>query len=208
MTIIIAFASPDCAPLYHDGLLNEVDRLRWQHHPALSDRVDWRVSRYLKAQCSLRYHHSLSHKKGYSVLMSALLPQIRLGVDLEQCCHRDFAALLPLFTRTEERRWWQQQADGHLAFYQLWTLKEALIKANNLDFPSDLQSVGLYQNAQGSFIAGTASASHDFGWSCSWFIAPPNWIICAVWQGTDAPLRWQCYGQQAQQMLPWTEIKL
>lgn len=206
MTINLALASPDCANAYHDGLLSHADYQRLQQHPSLAERPDWRCSRYLKAQCRPRYHQCLSHKIGYSVLMYALNPHIRLGVDMEICRSRDFAALLPLLARAEECRWWQQQSDRKLAFYQLWTLKEALIKASNLNFPADLKSAGLYQKSCGEFVAASSAAS-DALWSCTWFIPQPDWIICAVWQGVATSLRWQLYGQQQWQR-PFACIQL
>ena len=240
-------AEPDPA------LLDEADRMRWQQHPVLASRPDWRSSRLLKQHCRPWLDRgcpwSLSHSHSHAVLALWLPPDIdsdpdclspqgigpvmttaapghgigpvmntaapgirtdgsptagmntpaigvisdldadshigatlqvgngtgehasavttgghaqaRIGVDLERIRPRDLAALLPQFAHPDEIAWWHAQSDPAIAFYRLWTLKEALLKAGGLDFPADLRRVGLMCDAQ--IPAAPASAAMRTG---------------------------------------------
>lgn len=128
---ILYYTAPQEAA-YRPEQLDDGDRTRLQRAPQLERRADWRSSRVLKQLLPQpRPPHSLAHKKGHAVLLTGA-PVV--GVDMEALQPRDFAALLPWFATPAERHWFGRQADPALAFYRLWTFKEALLKALHADF--------------------------------------------------------------------------
>ncbi len=85
----------------------------------------------------------MSHSAGHAALTLGYGVDA-LGVDLEHARPRPFADLLSAFARPEEEAWWQQSPDPGQAFYRLWTLKEALFKAQSADAePRGLMALGL-----------------------------------------------------------------
>lgn len=139
--------------------------------------------------------------------------QLRIGVDLERVKPRNFAALLPQFARPEEIAWWRAQPDPAVAFYRLWTLKEALLKAGGLDFPADLQRVGLHPPAsperavagQGTGQPATQSGPvgawplrgpAEHGWHGLSAVLDGQWLLACVWPARppDPVTHWQRYG--------------
>ena len=199
MCFYLLLAGPDCSRHYQPHQLDAADALRCQQHPALAQRADWRSSRFLKqqqaklpAQMALQ---SLSHSGGHAALLCGTGVA---GVDLEYMRQRDFAALLAHCARDEEIQWWQQQADGCMAFYRLWTLKEALIKAAQLDFPADLHRVGLFRLPENGWQAGILGHNGQLTvWQHLNHAISSNIMLACVWPQQGAPRRllWQGYGQ-------------
>lgn len=201
-------AGPESQDAYRHDALDARDRRRCQKTPALCERLDWRVSRVLK-----QYHreavatgvarlveasrepaptvdqYSLSHSKGHAVLASANFPT-QLGVDLEAVRLRDYRRMLPFFVSPDEEEWWQQQPDPGIAFYRLWTIKEALLKAQGLSFPADLPRVCIRQDA--SCPSGLRLEAPE---SCQWqgvsVLLDGRWLLSCVWSaeaGAPDPL--------------------
>lgn len=76
---------------------------------------------------------NLSSTAGY--VACAVASGLRVGVDIEAPDRvggrkADNEAVGELVFTAEERSWLAQQADPHARFYQLWTLKEAIAKAD------------------------------------------------------------------------------
>ena len=127
----ILLTSADISNLYDAKLLDNTDFKRLQRHPQLAQRSDWISSRFLKQQLAHGYTHlSLTHKKGYAALIACtkLCP---IGIDMEYAQQRDFLALAKLCYTEIEQQWLSEQHNIATSFYQLWTLKEALIKADH-----------------------------------------------------------------------------
>ncbi|WP_051940330.1 4'-phosphopantetheinyl transferase family protein [Stenoxybacter acetivorans] len=188
----ILLARSECAKYYCADSLDQIDAERATVAPELHRRLDWRSSRYLKHHCRVHYPQqrllSLSHKKGCAAaLLGPADTETEMGtaagIDLEYLQARDFAALLPLFSRKNEIEWWQTQDDAALVFYRLWTLKEALIKAANLHFPADLNRVGLFADKKQGLTAGVAVQEAMQPWQHQWFSPDDKLLICCVWQG-------------------------
>ena len=145
--ISILLADVSCQHHYLATALDAPDRERCRRNPRLHERADWRTSRFLKQQAAAELasgaRWSMSHSAGHAAL--ALGWEVdALGVDLEHMRARPFADLLPAFARPEEEAWWQQSPDPDQAFYRLWTLKEALFKAQSTDAePKGLMTLGL-----------------------------------------------------------------
>lgn len=128
----LLFCSSDGHIYYDEQQLTPEDQKRIQITPKLSFKKDWQSSRYLKQVVPINYQSlSLSHKKAHAALIATTRCHAPLGIDIEYCQDRDFMALAQLCCTTHEQIWLQQQPDVNTAFYQLWTLKESIIKAHH-----------------------------------------------------------------------------
>lgn len=135
----ILITSSDMSNQYNSNMLDKLDKLRLQQNPQLSQRPDWCNSRFLKQQLSKNYiYMSLAHKKGQAALIASS-SNIKLGIDLEYAKNRDFIALSQFYCTKCEQHWLAQQNNLCNAFYLLWTLKEALIKAHHGQLADMLQ---------------------------------------------------------------------
>lgn len=165
-----------CADLYRPDLLDKQDTLRLQARPELAQRADWRVSRYLKQRAASPVR-SLSHSNGMAAVLCGSAGSA-VGVDIEYIRPRDFASLAEWVAQPHEQielaaRGWQ--ADD---FYELWTLKEALLKAGGLGFPEAMKAVGrqpgtggktgLHVQGCGGWRGVTYKIGRDFMLACVW----------------------------------------
>ncbi|ANN71675.1 4'-phosphopantetheinyl transferase family protein [Bordetella bronchialis] len=188
------WGSPELAPRYRAEVLHGADRARAAHARSPRAERDWRVSRVLLAQARAAWQDepppalSLSHSHGHAVVGAAPAGW-RIGVDLERirprrvdelarwCCGPDEQAVLA--GMRDERRRLQ-------AFYALWTLKEAFIKAANLDFPADMRSVGLAWDAPETALAHARLRAPGPGWRAWSARVDDAWAVSAVWWTGDA----------------------
>lgn len=177
---LLALAHPDYAAHYRRDTLTAADQTRLTRHPALETRGQWQTSRALLAQLRRQYPElspCLSHKHDHSAV--ALGVQ-KPGVDLEQLRTRDIHAIAAHSFSAQECETLRTSAEPILHFYQLWTLKEALIKLENLQFPKHLRATGLRDGAIYS-PSGTA-----YRWSS--LLLDERWLLSGVWheQGDHA----------------------
>lgn len=163
---------------YDEMRLDRADRLRLQKNPGLGRRTDWQVSRFLKQQlasdCPIR---SLSHSCGTAALLCG---NVAAGVDIEKIKPRDFAALANWIACPEETACLAAGGWGAEAFYELWTLKEALLKAANLQFPDDMQKVGWLTDGQR--VHGLHACGQP-GWRGLTAVVDGGFMLACVWQG-------------------------
>lgn len=94
-------------------------------------------------------HHplkfNLSHSGHWAVL--ALAPDIELGVDIEQIRDsRDLMGIAEHYYHPDELAQLQQKPDAEKVsfFYQLWTLKEALLKAMGVGISAGLGNLNFH----------------------------------------------------------------
>ena len=182
-------AGSDSAAHYQPQALDEGDRQRLNKHPALAQRADWQVSRFLKQQAAAPVL-SLSHSRG-AALLAAGSDLGAVGVDIEYLKPRDFAALAQWCCSPQERQWlsafgWQAEA-----YYRLWCLKEAMIKAAGLSFPADLPQAGLRWQANGGIgLYAAGQAWQGVSARCG------DWVLAAVWQAEkNLQPQWNCLGR-------------
>ncbi len=76
---------------------------------------------------------SISHSFN-QIAIALCLDKIALGLDIEHHKKRKFDDLLSFFANKNELHHYQKMKEKAASFYQLWTAKEALYKANNLNF--------------------------------------------------------------------------
>lgn len=146
-------------------------------------QCDWKASRLLlhAAGPELTDSRSLAHSHGYAAL--AIGPGLtRVGVDIEVLSERNFAAIAQLAYGSDESDWLDSLADEtrqRSAFYELWTLKEASIKALGLPLLEGLRNCrfvdqdGLWN----PWLPTTQS------WVAATFMPTPNVILSVVLTG-------------------------
>ncbi|WP_107688348.1 4'-phosphopantetheinyl transferase family protein [Neisseria wadsworthii] len=176
LTCLLADGS--CADLYRPDLLDKQDALRLQARPALAQRADWRVSRYLRQQ-AVSPVRSLSHSKGMAAVLCGGAG-LAAGVDIEYIRPREFASLAEWVAQPHEQmelaaRGWQ--ADD---FYELWTLKEALLKAGGLGFPEAMKAVGRQPGAGGKTGLHVQGRG---GWRGVTYKIDRHFMLACVWLG-------------------------
>lgn len=182
--VIIYCAAPDWAAAYREALLPPDDWHRRRHK-------DWAVSRALKA-CAPCDRGVLSHCRQHAVWAVPLSGCLKLGVDLEYMQPRRFEAWHELLVTPDELAWLQRCGGRPAAYYALWTLKEALVKAGGGEW-ADMGRVGLVRTAAHHWLL------HGFGqqdWSGGvWRLG--RFMAAAVWQGSEAAVEWQGVGRLA-----------
>ncbi len=144
-TVQLWFACPDLQSEYDVQALSAQDREREAARLSGRNAHEWRVSRALRRRLPVNFSSSsLSHSHGHA-LWGASLTHSHMGVDLEKVHAVDELALAEMVAHEDEMRLLsavQGEARTRL-FYRLWTIKEALIKAVEGDFPADMLRVGL-----------------------------------------------------------------
>lgn len=173
----LALAGPALAREYDAQTLNANDRERLQKSPALAERTQWQTSRALLHRLRSQYPAaslSLSHKHDHA-LVAIHLEQDKPGADLEYLRPRDVIALAQQTCSPEEIAHMAQTNEPKIFFYQLWTLKEALVKAEDLRFPTDLRRVGLDP------ASGQLRATRDTAYRWISLLLDERWIASAIW---------------------------
>jgi 4'-phosphopantetheinyl transferase len=188
------WADPAAGRAYCESLLTGSDVARAAQRRGVRAQVEWQASRALMQAAPAAIDarsRSVSHRAGHA-LLAVGGKGTTVGVDLEAMQPRQIEALAPWCCSADEMRW-LDNVDGVARltrFYLLWTLKEAFIKAAQLDFPADMRRVGL------SPLDGDTCALRPPGsgvWEAySYHLdgTGPGWIAGVVWQAPgvrDAP---------------------
>ena len=129
-------------------------------------------------------------KSKFAALLCA--PQsLTAGVDVEFIRPRDFKALSALVCTQEEQDYLETANWPSETFYRLWCFKEALIKAANLNFPSDMKSVG-YVFDSGQPVGLRAGKQTD--WHGTSAVLTNTMALACVWKEKNVALQWQFFG--------------
>lgn len=183
--LLIWWADPSAASLYGVEHLSADDALRAPAIRSGKALRDWQVSRALLHHVRVARPEpgatSLSHSGGHALLATAP-PGWKVGIDLEAILPRGVEGLAQWVCSQAERDMLAALPEDArlLRFYQLWTLKEAFIKAAGLDFPADMASVGLQASP-----SGLALRSPRGSWGACSYRAGANWAASVVWQTPD-----------------------
>ncbi|MDO4434360.1 MAG: 4'-phosphopantetheinyl transferase superfamily protein [Alysiella sp.] len=175
---------------YRHECLDANDSIRLAQSPKLAQNMDWRVSRFLK-QKSPEPILSLSHSRGRAAILSSNTKMV-CGVDIETVKQRDFVSLSQWICSPSERDFLAHHAWQAVAFYRLWCIKEALIKAANLSFPADMPQVGycFHQDKHmGLHIQGQTNWA---GVSGLW---GEDAVLACVWQGNNVSWQVKIWGE-------------
>ena len=138
-------AAPDAAQHFDPAQLSGEDRDRLARLRRSTRRQEFAVSRALRAHVQRGTRQpaseSLSHSGGYAALARAR-PELLVGVDLELHRTRDVLGIARNAFSDSEARALQAVADPERErlFYAMWTIKEALAKALQLNLLEALHS--------------------------------------------------------------------
>lgn len=145
---------------YDRHSLSQKDKATLSLHPNLSKNLSFILSRALlkslKNIIKCAHFSSYSHKSDIALLAFARFP---IGVDMEIIKSRDFKPHLDFCFSHFERDFVANSPNPLRYFYRIWTLKESLIKLENLRF-SDLECVGL--DKKGAFCESANKVSNDY----------------------------------------------
>lgn len=193
-------ADPSAQQLFDASALSAADRAR----RSLRREREFQVSRALKAFTKAdALTHSLSHSAGHAALLIAP-PGMRVGVDLEAVRARDVLRIAR-FTFHEQEVAALEAAAEHERdelFYVLWTLKEAMGKALQLNLMDALRHCVFTRGARGwSGDAPTSSA-----WSAQVFRTPANFILAAACVGVSEPPPLEMWEWPPQRAAEWPVI--
>ena len=118
-------------------MLDRKDRRRLKRYPNLANSNSFKLSRCLKFKAKKRGKICLSHKENIAVLA---ISKEKVGVDVEELKQRNFDGAIKFCFNKKESEIYANAKDKMQKFYEIYTAKEAVIKAKNLAF-SDLGSV-------------------------------------------------------------------
>ena len=181
----IVLAAPDWAAQYDAGRLSASAQQQAARRHSAKAQQDWQVSRALLQAVPLTPNtaYALSHSHGHAALFHAADPTMRLGVDLERIKPRQTLALAEGCCSAAEYAYLARldEAMRLLAFYRLWTLKEALLKATGLAFPADLRRVGWGLQSGAAKPTVRVDDGSDRRWHAYSAILANEWALAAVW---------------------------
>lgn len=137
----LLIGSSDIARLFNIKELNPEDRARYLAHKNLQESLDFKTSRALLSLHGKGERYCISHKNGNAAVAFYAKG---VGVDMEEIKPRkNLIDLFGFFANEEEEAFFYtlDAQNQLLFFYELFTLKEALIKLKNSDFFNIKQEV-------------------------------------------------------------------
>ena len=143
--------------------LSKSDKRRVKKYPNLLNSSTFKISRSLKAGVKRCYKFCMSHKNGCAGI---LFGKGKFGLDIELLKPRDFEAIMRFCFSEGELKIYKSSKNKTLAFYQIYTAKEAMLKAQNLGF-SELGSVDVTKSA----------------YAIKHFIVNDLFMICIIFKG-------------------------
>ena len=187
------FADPAAQDFFDTSSLSSADRARrsWRRER------EFKVSRALKAFAHADAHtYSLSHSADHAALLIAPTG-MRVGVDLEAVRPREVLRIAR-FAFHEREVAALETAGGQRdeLFYVLWTLKEALGKALQLNLLDALRQCVFTRDMNGW----SGSAPTTSPWSAQVFRARADFVLTAAYVGVSEPpplTRWDWPPQRA-----------
>lgn len=169
----------DIADEFEPKKLDTADRERHAGFRSARRQREFLSGRALLAAMPQPQHtRCLSHGHGWVAAARAPLPY-RVGVDLEPIRARDWATIAARHYTALEQEWLAaiaEPAEQLAWFHTLWTVKEAAIKALNLEFHSNLHRIGLHHE-QGCW---QLEAPTDLAWRLRVYTPMPDWRLSLV----------------------------
>ncbi|MDO5046525.1 4'-phosphopantetheinyl transferase family protein [Campylobacter sp.] len=115
---------------FNSKTLDRTDKRRIRKHPNLLNSSSFKISRAIKAKFKKRLKFCIAHKEG---CVGVLFGKGKFGLDIEEMKDRNFNAISEFcFTKNEVEEYGKSKSKEK--FYQIYTCKEALLKAKNLSF--------------------------------------------------------------------------
>ncbi|WP_172199418.1 4'-phosphopantetheinyl transferase superfamily protein [Campylobacter sp. RM16188] len=131
---------------FNKKMLSKADKRRVKRYPYLLQSKSFINSRALKFTFKKRSKFCISHKDG---CVAVLFGKGGFGIDIEELKDRNFDHISEFCFTEFEQQEWSKSLKSKEKFYQIYTTKEALIKAQNLGF-SELKLVDAI-NSKGYF---------------------------------------------------------
>ena len=156
---------PDTPLRYHCG----------EHgKPYLSDFPQWQFN--------------LSHSQHHHATLYGLSP-CELGIDIESTSRSIRPAVIAASLCPREHAVYLNCADPHRYWLQVWTIKEAVLKAAGLGIQVDLQQFDSHANADTNTAIATLQ-QQPYRYHC---LSHPDWQLAIAWQHT-ASMDWVLHG--------------
>ena len=131
---------------------SKLDKKDKKLYKSRKNSADFLLSRSIKSRIKKRGKFCISHKKFDENLQNFHIATVgfsnkKFGLDLEILAERDFDGVIDFCFNEFEKNLMQicDKSEKTILFYQIYTIKEAIIKLENLAF-SDLARVGLSIN--------------------------------------------------------------
>jgi 4'-phosphopantetheinyl transferase len=193
-------ADPAAQDLFDASSLSTTDRGR----RSFRREREFKVSRALKTFAHAEVHaYSLSHSAEHAALLIAPMG-MRVGVDLEAVRPRDVLRIARFGFHEQEVAALEAAADSERdeLFYVLWTLKEALGKALQLNLLDAIRQCVFTRDMNGW----SGSAPTSFPWSAQVFRARADFVLAAVYIGVSTPPALQRWDWPPQRAANWPVI--
>lgn len=174
--IYLFFTNPDYSKKYMSSTLDNIDKKRIINNPKKEDDINWRNSRALKYYINQNYIYenlSISHKNNYALIG---INQGKIGVDLEQIITRNWRKIINKIANDHEKEIINNHPNPLLFFYQIWTIKEAIIKLEQLSFYPNITKIG-FKDYLNNYLLTNQNNNYRFI-----ILMINNFIISAVWQ--------------------------
>ncbi len=120
--------------------LNRADKRRVKKHNNLLNNPSFIASRLAKRQLRRYYKSGLAHK---DCIVAFTKYKRGVGIDIEELKIRDFSHIMSFCFNENELDFYQNSSDKLMAFYKIFTAKEAIIKASG-DGVSDIKSASFF----------------------------------------------------------------
>lgn len=198
------FSEPAARELFDAATLSEADRERLGAHRSPRREQEFKVSRSLKAFTNAEARvYSLSHSAGHAALLLAPSGS-HVGVDLEAMRPRDVLRIARFAFHEQEVHALEAAAERERdeLFYVLWTLKEAVGKALQLNLLDALRQCVFRPGMN----AWTARAPTQSPWSAQAFRVRPGLVLAAACVGVDSPPTLQQWDWPPQRAGDWPLI--
>lgn len=126
--IVYILLGYDCK--FSPKIISKKDKRRLKKHPNSINLNSFRISRFIKSKFKRRAKICISHKNG---CVGVAFGKGKFGIDIEEIKERNFSSAADFCFTKDELETYNKSRNIN-TFYQIYTTKEALIKAKNLSF--------------------------------------------------------------------------
>lgn len=121
--------------------LSKKDKTKVRNNPNLLKNKNFLISRSLLQKYKIKRNFCLTHKENFSFAVYGK----KFAIDAETLKDRDFNAISKICFNQNEKEILKNSKDIKVSFYQIWTLKEAVLKISKSNLTRIL-FVGFDQN--------------------------------------------------------------
>lgn len=138
-------------------LLSKKDKKRLKKYPNLAKNLGFLSSRSLLQKYKIKRNFSLSHKKNFSFIVKGK----NVALDAEILQDRDFFRICEICFNETEKEILQNSSDKKMKFYEIWTLKEAVLKISKSNL-TNIKFVGLKKIGDKFYLFDEKNKSYKF----------------------------------------------